>query len=305
MNLREYVKLGINHHLLYANSINSPAEHLATMKKLLADPRLEIVDLWTPAEIVTEAAEAIRNSGKTIYYNIGDRKGLPKLGTASVDESIRARSLKQYLDELDRAKKCGAAKIITNSGPNDPANREACKQHLRDFYLTFCREAAPATVIIEPTDWDMSKCKLIGSSAEAAEVCRQVRRAGYPNMGSMIDMCHVPLMHEDLKQAVTGTGGYLEHIHLGNCILDKTLPDFGDRHPGVGAVGGIYGLEALTEIFYLGLKTGYFNRENRGSASIEMRILPGKSPEECLDIYYDAVCRAWKLAANQFQQEKK
>jgi len=305
MKLREYVRLGINHHLLYANCIGSPAEHLATMKKLLADPRLEIVDLWTPAEIVSEAAAAIRDSGKTIYYNIGDRKGLPKLGTASMDAGIRARSLKQYLDELGCAKACGAAKIITNSGPNDPVNRDACKAYLRDFYLIFCREAAPAMVIIEPTDWDMSKCKLIGSSAEAAEVCRQVRLAGYSNMGSMIDMCHVPLMHEDLKQAVSGTGKYLEHIHLGNCIVDKSLPEFGDRHPGIGAAGGIYGIKDLAEMFYLGLKTGYFTRENRGSASIEMRVLPGKSPEECLNIYYDAVCQAWELAADRYRKERK
>ena len=305
MRMRDYVKLGINHHLLYADSIPSPAEHLATLKTLLADSRLEIVDLWTPREIAPEAAKAILASGKTIYYNIGDRKGEPHLGTASMDPEIRQRSLKQYLDELDRAKACGAAKIITNSGPNDPANREMCKKHLTDFYAVFCREAAPAMVIIEPTDWDMSKCKLIGSSAEAAEICRQVRAAGHPNMGSMIDMCHVPLMHENLQQAMSGTGKYLEHIHLGNCILDPALPQFGDRHPGFGAVGGVYGIEALTEIFFLGLKTGYFCREHRGSASIEMRVLPGKSPEECLNIYYDAVCRAWEMAVGQFQQEQK
>ena len=305
MKLRDYVKLGVNHHLLYADSITSAETHLETMKKLLEDPRLEIVDLWTPREVAKEAAEAIRKSGKTIYYNIGQRKGEPKLETASMDESARKRSLGQYLDELARAKECNAEKIITNSGPNDPANRDECKRFLHEFYLAFCKEASPCMVIIEPTDWDMSKCKLIGSSAEAAEVCRKVRAAGLANMGSMIDMCHVPLMHEDLLQAVEGTGEYLEHIHLGNCILDKSNPKFGDKHPGFGAEGGVYGLEALAEIFYMGLKTGYFRKEQRGSASIEMRVLPGKTPEECLDIYYNAVCEAWEMAAARFQQEQK
>lgn len=305
MKLRDCVKLGINHHLLYDKNINSPAEHLATIRTLLEDPRFEIVDLWTPKEIVSEAAEAIRASGKTIYYNMGARKGEPLLAVASVDESIRERSYLKYLEELERAKACNAAKVITNSGPNDLENRDLCKQLLHEFYLKFCRAASSVMVIIEPTDWDMSKCKLIGSSAEASEVCRKVREAGCPNMGSMVDMCHVPLMHEDLARAMADTGKYLEHIHLGNCILNKENPQFGDKHPGFGAVDGVYGVESLAEIFLIGLRTGYFSQENRGSASIEMRVLPGKDPEECLDIYYDAVCRAWDLAAEKFQQEKK
>jgi hypothetical protein len=118
-------------------------------------------------------------------------------------------------------------------------------------------------------------------------------------MASMIDMCHVPLMHETLSQAVSDTGSYLEHIHLGNCVLDKESPVFGDKHPGFGIEGGCYGIDDLAEIFKLGLQTGYFSDENQGSASIEMRRLPEFSSEESFEKYYLAVQQVWDFASRE------
>jgi hypothetical protein len=41
---------------------------------------------------------------------------------------------------------------------------------------------------------------------------------------------------------------------------------------------------------------GYFNNETRGSASIEMRPVPGMTPEQSLDFYYETFCEAWEIA---------
>lgn len=297
MSLKDYICLGVNHHLLYANMINNPSEHLRTLKILLADARWEIIDMWYPWEIQEETLKVIRNSGKTIYYNMGNRSGQRSLAPASMDDEHRRYTFDVYLDELKRAKMCNAQKIITNSGPNDFEHREKCKDYLVAFYIELCKQAEAIMVIIEPTDWDTSKYKLIGSSLEAVEICQRVKNAGYGNIGSMIDMCHVPLMHETISKAFSDTGSYLEHIHLGNCILDKRSPYYGDKHPGIGIEGGIFGVFDIAELFGLCLSSGYFCRENRGSASIEMRVLPGLSAEECLDNYYNAVCQAWHKAS--------
>lgn len=290
------MRLGVNHHLLYADVINDSAEHLRTLEIVLADERLDIVDMWYPWDIKDETIKAIAESGKTMYYNMGNRAGQRSLAPAAMDSEHRDYSLKVYKDELERAKLCNAQKIITNSGPNDIENREKCKAHLVDFYVELCKCAESMIVMIEPTDWDTSKCKLIGSSNDAVEICERVRDAGCENMASMIDMCHVPLMHETLEQSFHDTGKYLEHIHLGNCVLDKESGLYGDKHPGYGIEGGCYGVDDLAEMFKLGINSGYFNDENDGSASIEMRRLPGRSSEECFDIYYNAVQQAWELA---------
>lgn len=297
MSLRKYMRLGVNHHLLYADVIKNPSEHLRTLKILLADPRLEIIDMWYPWEIQEDALNAINDSGKTIYYNMGNRSGQRSLAPASMDEDYRRYSLEVYLDELKRAKMCNTQKIITNSGPNDIEHREKCKDYLVEFYIELCKHAEEIMVIIEPTDWDTSKYKLIGSSLDAVDICQRVKYAGYENIGSMIDMCHVPLMHETISKAVLDTGKYLEHIHLGNCVLDKSSPYFGDKHPGIGIEGGIFGVSDIAELFKLGLSSGYFNKESKGSVSIEMRPLPGQSSEECFNKYYDTICQAWDMVS--------
>jgi sugar phosphate isomerase/epimerase len=297
MSFRDYMRLGVNHHLLYADVIKDSAEHLRTLEIVLSDHRLDIIDMWYPWDIKEACLKAIKDSGKIIYYNMGNRAGQRSLAPASMDDDHRRYTLDVYKDELKRAKLCNAQKIITNSGPNDLKHREKCKDYLVEFYIEICKQAEGIMVIIEPTDWDTSKYKLIGSSLEAVEICRRVRDAGCENMGSMIDMCHVPLMHETIFQAVSDTGEYLEHIHLGNCVLDKKSPWYGDKHPGLGIEGGIFGVSDIAELFKRGLSTGYFSLQSRGSASIEMRRLPGQSSEECFDNYYDEVCQAWDMTS--------
>ena len=296
MILKDYVRLGLNHHLLYADVIKDSTEHLRTLEVVLADQRLDILDMWYPWNIKDQTLQAIKDSGKTIYYNMGNRAGQRPLAPAAINDEHRSFTRGIYKDELKRAKLCNAQKIITNSGPNDVENRQKCKDHLVEFYIELCECAAPMTVMIEPTDWNVSKCKLIGSSAEAVEICQRVRAAGGKNMASMIDMCHVPLMHETIAQAVADAGEYLEHIHLGNCVLDEASAYYGDKHPGIGIKGGVYEVADIAEIFRLCIASGYFSKENKGSASIEMRHLPGKSSEECFEKYYDTVCQAWDMS---------
>ena len=297
MSFSDSIRLGINHHLLYADVIKDSAEHLRTVKAVLAEPRLDIIDMWFPWDIKDECCAAIADSGKTIYYNMGNRASQRSLAPAAADNEHRAYTLKTYKDELERAKLCNAQKIITNSGPNDIENRDQCKDYLVEFYIEICKCAESMTVMIEPTDWDMSKCKLIGSSKEAIEICQRVRDAGCSNMASMIDMCHVPLMHETIAQAVADTGSFLEHIHLGNCVTDKDSPFYGDKHPGLGIPGGVYSVDDIAEFFRLGIQSGYFSKERKGSASVEMRRLPDKSSEECFEMYYQAVSQAWQTAS--------
>ena len=296
MSFRDYMRLGVNHHLLYADVIKDSAEHIRTLRIALSDARLDIIDMWYPWDIKDACLKAIKESGKTIYYNMGNRAGQRSLAPASMNDEHRRYTLGVYKDELERAKLCNAQKIITNSGPNDVENRDRCKDYLVEFYIELCKCAEPIIVMVEPTDWDTSKCKLIGSSKEAAEICRRVRDAGCKNMASMIDMCHVPLMRETIAMSVSDTGNYLEHIHLGNCVLNKTSPFYGDKHTGLGIEDGIYSVTDIAEVFSLCLSNGYFSKENKGSASIEMRRLPGQSSEYCFEKYYAAVCQAWDIA---------
>jgi hypothetical protein len=298
MNFKKHVKLGLNHHLLYSDVASIPSEHERTLNQVLGDKRLEILDLWIAEENPYRANEikAIKDSGKEIYYNVGTRKGKPGAHPASLDPEKKKYSIDFYKSELDRAIECGATKVITNSGPNNPENRDAAKSALVEFYVEICKYVPNMLVMIEPTDWDFDKRKLIGSSAEAVEICKRVKQAGCDNIASMVDMCHVPMMYETLEQAMNNTGQWLGHIHLGNCIIkDKNNPLFGDKHPALCIEGGEFCFKEMAELFKTGVLMGYFSEKKRGSASIEMRALKNIGPEKSLDLYYDYVIKSWDL----------
>jgi len=301
MDYRDYVRLGLNHHLLYADRASDPAGHEQSLMTLLGDDRLEILDMWIPeaSPIREREIRAVLDSGKTVYYNVGTREGKEAAHPATLNAEKRAYSLDFYRKELDRAVAVRAVKVITNSGPDVPEDRAAAMDALVGFYVEICRYVPGDMIImVEPTDRETSKRKFIGPSREAADLVRRVHARGCRNFASMVDMGHLPLMGETIEQGMTDTAGFIGHIHLGNCILkDKKHPMFGDKHVAWGIAGGEYDLDDVAELLALGLKMGYFSKGSRGSVSIEMRPIPGKTPEDSLDIYYDTFCTAWDKAA--------
>jgi sugar phosphate isomerase/epimerase len=125
---------------------------------------------------------------------------------------------------------------------------------------------------------------LFGSMAETRETVYNIRKAGMANFGILLDMGHIPIMHETLQSAAMTAGELLEHIHLGNCVIkDKTSPYYGDKHPCWGHPGGEYD-ETDGAIFLEELKSaGYFTRGCARTVSFEMRPLTGKTAEQTVE----------------------
>lgn len=120
----------------------------------------------------------------------------------------------------------------------------------------------------------------------------------------MVDMGHVPLMGETIKQAMEESFPYIGHIHMGNCILaDTSDPMFGDKHVAWGLEGGEYDVDDLAELLSIGLKLSYFSTDQPGSASFEMRPYPDKTPEQSLDIYFEKLAQAWQKAITEYERD--
>ena len=296
---RYYIKIGLNHYLLYNKFTSSPDGHERTLQKVLSDERLEVLDIWIRGEepYRTNEIKAVLASNKEIYYNVGTRKGKEAAHPAALDKRKRAYSLDFYKAEIDRGLEAGCKKVVTNSGHDIPENRESAFEALVDFYCEICEfVGAEVLIMIEPTDRTVDKKKFIGPSREAVVLAQRIHNAGYSNFSSMVDMCHIPLMGETIEQAMFDTIHYLGHIHLGNCILNKDHPLYGDKHPPWGIKGSEYGIDEVSKILHLGLSSGYFNKHSRGSASFEMRPVPGMNEEESLDSFFKVLSEAWKRA---------
>ena len=50
MHWRDILTIGLNHHLLYADRSADPEAHCESLLRILADERLEAVDLWIPGQ---------------------------------------------------------------------------------------------------------------------------------------------------------------------------------------------------------------------------------------------------------------
>jgi len=297
MHWRDVIRIGVNHHLLNYAVASDPWQHCETLESLFADDRFDVLDLWIPEEPAIAAREiaGCRASGKTIIYNIGTRSGKPSPHPASLDPETRAYSLAFYKQELDRAIEAGAVKVVTNSGADVPGNRAAAVDALVSFYLDICRYVPEdVTVLIEPTDREISKRKLIGPSREAAALCERIHAAGCANFASMVDMGHVPLLGETIEQAFRASGRFVGHVHLGNCILrDQSHPLFGDKHVPWGLPGGEYDISDIAEAIGQAMAIGYLAPGNPGTVSFEMRPYPDCSPQESVDVFFAKLEDAW------------
>ena len=73
-------------------------------------------------------------------------------------------------------------------------------------------------------------------------------RAEYDNFGLMVDLSHIPLLHETIEESLLPIKDYIIHAHMGNCVVkDPDLPAYGDAHPRFGFPGSENDVDELVE----------------------------------------------------------
>lgn len=301
--LNDCAKIGVSHHLLYKYAIHSPRDHFYTLKELLADSRPEVFDLWITDDGLyrEEEIRAVRDCGREVVYNIGDQAERPSLFPTAREETMRQYTLDIFKGHLERAMESGIRKTVTSSGMQHDLDDEGSFEAIHDFYCTLCSFVGPGmTLIVEPTDYNWDKRFYIGSSEKAMRLVRSVRDSGFPNISSMVDMCHLPLMFETIPEAVAALDGAIDHLHLGTCIPnDRHHPLFGDRHPAWNMPGTEWGKPELKKLFSEALRIDYFNLDHRGTASFEMIAYDKNNCLDSLTKFLDFTREAWEELQDQ------
>lgn len=305
MHFKDILSIGVNHHLLCKTLIRDARSHMETLLPVLEDERFDLFDLWIVGEepYRTEELKAIRDCGRPIVYNVGDRDGQPTLYPTSRDPRISRYTLDAFQAEIERGLEAGTKKIVTSSGPMAAGDPQDAFKALTEFYCRLC-EFVPddVMVLVEPTDTDFDKRFFLGSSRDAVRLADAVRACGYRNFGSMIDMCHLPPLHETVDEAVRILGGDLRHIHLGTCVTENPRnPFYGDKHPGWGLPDTCWAEREVALLLEAGLASGYFGRDSRGTASFEMVAYDGKPYLDSLDVFFSYMERAFALVSDTYQ----
>ncbi|HEX2324792.1 MAG TPA: sugar phosphate isomerase/epimerase, partial [Chloroflexota bacterium] len=114
-----------------------------------------------------------------------------------------------------------------------------------------------------------------------------------------IDLSHIPLLGETVRDSLIQARDVLIHTHIGNCQMrDPSLPSYGDKHPRFGAPLGENDTEALAEFLTVLFEIGYFQKQvptRRPVVTFEVRPLPGERQDlliaNCRRVLEDAWAR--------------
>ena len=286
--------LGVNHMWLYPDAMVNERAHTETLARLAANPLVDALDCWLWRGATSrEEKRILLDSGKVINYNIGDRFGEATQLPASVNEADRRRAYDAMMREIEFALELGSKKIVFGSGPDDPSDHNGAKERFFEFIMKVT-ESIPSGVSLsfEPTDWDIHKRFLFGPLDETVDFIKRVRAAGFPGIGLLIDMCHVPIIHETLESAIAKGGDVLNHIHLGNAVIKNAAdPLYGDCHPAWSYPGSEFTEDDAVRFIKMLGDIGYLGNEG-ATVSFEMRPYTNTSSEESLEKFVSV----WKRA---------
>jgi len=281
---------------LYPKSMVDEKVHTESLKEFAYNNLVDALDVWVwrGKERSREEISILRDCGKVINYNIGDRFGEDVSLPSSKNKADRDRAYDIIMREIEYGLESGAKKIVFASGPDDKDDHEGALERYCGF-VTDVLSKAPKDILfsLEPTDFDIDKCFLLGKMDETVSFIKRINDDGYKNLGLLIDMCHVPIMYETLESAVEKGQDVVNHIHLGNgFVSDKASPYYGDKHAPWSIEGGTYTEEDGKRFLYMLKKIGYLDKEN-ATVSFEMRAYEGmtafESMEKFVSVYKDAI----------------
>ena len=257
--------------------------HTETLKHLGAFAPTDALDCWVwRGESAKEEIKILKGSGKIINYNVGDRFGEEQSFPASPDKRERERAYSLLMREIGYALELGSKKIVFALGPDLPADRAGAKERVLELTLRAAAQLPDDVCLsLEPTDRDIDKKFLFGPVSETVEFIEQVKKNGFERIGLLLDMCHVPIMHETLESALEKSKEVLNHVHLGNGVMKPDSPFYGDRHTAWNHPDGLYSDADGVRFIRMLREVGYLDRAD-ATVSFEMRPYVGMSAEDSL-----------------------
>jgi sugar phosphate isomerase/epimerase len=304
-----YMQVGLVHFMMYPEAMAGEDNALQSIEKLAADPFFEVLEITRIKN--PEVRQQVRQVADTAHIDLGFGAQPPvlmnKLNTAALDEAARQAAVADIKLSIDQAYEHGCRLLAMIDGleswPGEERKEQALEQVTRSLTeLTAYAEQQARdyllTISLETFDRAIEKKSLLGPTRDAVEVARRVRER-HPNFGLTIDLSHIPLLKESIRDCLVQASDVLIHTHIGNCQMrDPSLPSYGDKHPRFGAPLGENDTEALAEFLTVLFEIGYFQKQvptRRPVVTFEVRPLPGERQDlliaNCRRVLEDAWAR--------------
>jgi len=298
--LHAYMKVGLIHFMAYPAVSKGDGPVLETLKKIATADYFDAVEItWIKDQETRRAAKKLLDTSHlTVAFGAAPILLSQGLNVNSVDEEARSKAVSALKAGIDEAYEMGAVGFSFLSGKYEEEKKEAAYRALLASTGELCRYAKSKgglKIVHEVFDYDIDKKSLVGPVSLAKRYAQDMRK-DHDNFGLLVDLSHLPLIHETAEQAILPVKEFVIHAHLGNCVMkSRDLPAYGDQHPRFGFPGGENDVAETVEYLRVLKDIGFLDEKNPPIVSFEVKPVGDEDPDVVVANAKRVLNRAWSL----------
>jgi sugar phosphate isomerase/epimerase len=270
------MKVGLVHFMAYPATIKGEGPILETIKKLALDDYFTAIEITTikDKEERKKARQILESSHMQVCYGAQPRLLINNLNINDLNEEGRQKALANLKEGIDEAYEMGAVGFSFLSGKYEEATKEESYEALvksTNEICSYVKSKGSMNVALEVFDYDVDKKSLIGPAPLALRYAKEIREK-HDDFGLMVDLSHIPLIHETIEESLLPVKDYIVHAHIGNCVVkNANLPGYGDVHPRFGFPNGENDVDEVVAYLKVLLDIGFINYRNPPFVSFEVK----------------------------------
>jgi sugar phosphate isomerase/epimerase len=249
---------------------------LETIRKIAVDDYFSAIEITTIKDTEQRIAvkKMLETSHMTIAYGAQPRLLTTGLNINHLVEQERQKALENLMAGIDEAYELGATSFAFLSGNYEESRKEEAFQALVNSTNEICRYAkskGDMRIALEVFDYDVDKKSLIGPADLALRYAKEIRKS-HDHFGLMVDLSHIPLIHETIEESLLPVKDYIVHAHIGNCVVkDPEMAAYGDVHPRFGFPNGENDVDEVVDYLRVLLNIGFLNTQTPPVVSFEIK----------------------------------
>lgn len=282
--LCNYMTVGLVHFMAFPETMRGHGPILETIKKVVLDDYFSAIEITTVNDpgVRQKVKSLLESSHMQVAFAAQPRLLTTGLNLNDTNEEGRQKALANVKDGIDQAYELGATGFSFLSGMYDEARKEEAFDRLVDSTNEICAYAqskGDLKISLEVFDYDVDKKSLIGPASLALRYAQEIRKT-HDHFGLMVDLSHIPLIHETIEESLLPVKDYITHAHIGNCVVKSPdMPAYGDVHPRFGFPNGENDVAEVTHYLKVLLEIGYLNTENPPIVSFEVKPFGDEDPD--------------------------
>ena len=282
--LGNYMNVGLVHFMAFPDTMKGEGPVLETIRKIALDEYFSAIEITTIKDLAVrqKVKNLLQSAHIRVAYAAQPRLLTTGLNLNDTNEEGRQRALANVREGIDEAYEIGATGFSFLSGRYDDTRTEEAFALLVESTREICAYAkskGDMTVSLEVFDYDVDERSLIGPADLARRYAQEIRKE-HDHFGLMVDLSHIPLIHETIEESLLPVKDYITHAHIGNCVVKSPdLPAYGDVHPRFGFPNGENDVAEVTHYLKVLLAIGYLNPANPPIVSFEVKPFGDEDPD--------------------------